>query len=164
MFTCNLLLFTLPATLSSFEVLDIGQHKVVNFRNSLVGRAKICGIIATLIKLQLASVFVCFHSLLSVHLLNFSARSCKILQIRGFLGKNLSKIVTKKSRNIQDSYQKLQEFLHWEYIESIFSMVINKHSRMKYCNFFRTTSFLQNYNFCKIISIHNKFKRKYREK
>ena len=44
---------------------------------------------------------------------NFLARSCKILQIRGYLGKNLGKILTKKSRNIQDSYQELQEFLHW---------------------------------------------------
>ena len=82
-------------------------------RDSLVGSAKGCGIIGTLIKLQLASVFVCFHSILSVHLLNFLARSCKILHIRGFLGKNLAKILTKKSRNIQDSYQELQEFLHW---------------------------------------------------
>ena len=74
---------------------------------------KSCGRIGTLIKPQLVSVFVCFHSLLSVHLLKFLARSCKILQIRGFLGKNLGKILTKKSKNVQDSYQELQEFLHW---------------------------------------------------
>ena len=30
--TSTLLLFALPATLSFFEVLDMGQHKVVNFR------------------------------------------------------------------------------------------------------------------------------------
>ena len=82
------------------------------------GTAK-SGISGTLIKLQLASVFVCFHSLLLVHLLNFLARSCKILQIRGFLGKNLGKILTKKFRNIQDSYQELQEFLHWDATEII---------------------------------------------
>ena len=29
------------------------------------------------------------------------------------LGKNLGKILTKKFRDIQDSYQELQEFLHW---------------------------------------------------
>ena len=81
--------------------LDIGQHEVVTSeRDSLVGSAKSCGIIGTLIKLQLASVFVCFHSLLPVHLLNFLARSCEILQIRGFLGKNLTKILTKKTGSI----------------------------------------------------------------
>ena len=45
---------------------------------------------------------------------NFLARSCKILQTRGFLGKNLGESLTKKFRNIQDSYQELQEFLHWD--------------------------------------------------
>ena len=44
----------------------------------------------------------------------------KILQIRGFLGKNLGKILTKKSRNIQDSHQELQEFLHWEEAKKTF--------------------------------------------
>ena len=70
--------------------------------------------------------FFCFHSLLSVHLLNFLARSCKILQIREFLGKNLAKILTKKFRNIQDSYQELQEFLHWVVVKIllIFSMSV----------------------------------------
>ena len=47
------------ATLSFFEVLNIGQHKVLK-RGSLVGSAKSCGIIGTLIELLLASVFVCF--------------------------------------------------------------------------------------------------------
>ena len=79
----------------------------------MVGSAKSCDIIGNLIKLQLVLLFVCFHSLLSVHLLNFLARSCKILQIRGFLGKNLGKILTKKFRNIQDSYQEMQELSHW---------------------------------------------------
>ena len=32
LFTSILLLFALPTTLSFFEVLNIGQHKVVNFR------------------------------------------------------------------------------------------------------------------------------------
>ena len=80
----------------------------------MVGSAKSCGIIGTPIQRQLASISLCIHSLLNVHLLNFLARSCKILQIRGFLGKNLGKILTKKSRTIQDSYQGLQAFLHWE--------------------------------------------------
>ena len=33
------------------------------------------------------------------------------MQILGFLGKSLGKIPTKKSKNIQDSYQEFQEFL-----------------------------------------------------
>ena len=33
LFTSTLLLFALPTTLSFFEVLDIGQHKAVIFRN-----------------------------------------------------------------------------------------------------------------------------------
>ena len=44
--------------------------------------------------------------------MNFLKLSCKILQNRGFIGKNLGKILTKKSRTIQDSYQEFQEFLH----------------------------------------------------
>ena len=45
--------------------------------------------------------------------MNFLARSCKILQFLGLLGKSLGKILTKKFKNIQDSYQEFQEFLHW---------------------------------------------------
>ena len=53
----------LPATQSFYEVLYKGQHKVLNSeRDSLVGSAESCGIIGTLIKLQLASVFVRFFS------------------------------------------------------------------------------------------------------
>ena len=43
------------------------------------------------------------------------ARSCKILQIRGFL-RNL---LTKKSRKIQGSYREFQEFLHWVKINTL---------------------------------------------
>ena len=39
------------------------------------------------------------------------------MQIRGFLDKNLGEILSKKSRNIQDSYQEFQVFLHWVFIK-----------------------------------------------
>ena len=37
---------------------------------------------------------------------------CHIVAILGFVGKSLGNIFTKKSKNIQDSYQEFQEFLH----------------------------------------------------
>ena len=47
-------------------------------------------------------------------------RNDGILQIRGFLRKNLRKIPAKKSRNIQDFYQEFQEFLHWGHFANYF--------------------------------------------
>ena len=57
-------MFALPATQSFYEVLYIGQRKVLKSeRDSLVGSAESGGKIGTPIKqLQLASVVVCFHS------------------------------------------------------------------------------------------------------
>ena len=43
-------------------------------------------------------------------------------RIRGFLGKNLGKILTKKSKNIQDSYQEFQEFLHWVALSNLMTL------------------------------------------
>ena len=42
--------------------------------------------------------------------LNFLARSCKILQLLGFLCKKFGKILIKKSKNIQDSFQEFKDF------------------------------------------------------
>ena len=45
--------------------------------------------------------------------LEFLGTILQDLQIRAFHGKNIGKILTKKSGNIQESYQELHEFLHW---------------------------------------------------
>ena len=51
-----------------------------------------------------------FFLKLLIRILGFLEFLGTVLQILGFLGKSLGKILTKKSKSIQDSYQEFQEF------------------------------------------------------
>ena len=53
-------------------------------------------------------------------------RSCKIVHSLDALGKNLAKILTKGFKNYQDSWQELQDILHWmciDIIETILKLI-----------------------------------------
>ena len=100
---CRYILYAVPATLSSFDLLVIGQRKVMIFNviTWLVARKSIIG---TLMKPQLAPVFACFHSLVFSFSLEFLAKCCKIVQIFAALDKNLASLLTKGVTKMQERF------------------------------------------------------------
>ena len=70
--------------------------------------------VAIILFKSILSTVVFVHNLL---VLEFFQRGYVILAAFALsrLGRSLGKIPTKKSKNIQDSYQGFQEFLHWVY-------------------------------------------------
>ena len=55
-----------------------------------------------------------YKILLPLEFLDEISESLTSFKNNEILDQNLFKILTEKSRNIQDSYQEFQEFLHWE--------------------------------------------------
>ena len=62
-----------------------------------------------------------------VEVLVLLARSYKIVHVLGALSKNLVKIVTKIFKNLQDSWQKFQDILHWVSIDLRGNQLVNIH-------------------------------------